>query len=330
MLPVFGENCMRLIRSQSLAVWLLLVLSILLASCSADDSQGQKLSSQRVRHAVLSADGRFALNITPQNTANLWDLKHHRLRYEWHNNRRPSPLVAGTFSADAKFAATVEAHNIALWEVDTGKTIAYWDIHDAIEQAVLGDTGYYALLGLNTGKIYYVDMFTGKSVRTFQHGSSISALALSIDSRYALSGADDHKAVLWNVQTGETIRTFAHNAPIRMVALSNHNQYALTYASGELKIWQLHTGELVRTLPLTETLVAGQFAVADNYIALATETRKIMVWNINTGEIFAQWQLDNTTHSDPILALAFVEGDEKLIAEDAAGKLYQKTLKLHP
>jgi len=50
---------------------------------------------------------------------------------------------------------------------------------------------------------------TVNSIRTFQHISTVSSVAFSPDARTALSGTGEEGAMkLWNVQTGEEIRTF--------------------------------------------------------------------------------------------------------------------------
>lgn len=322
---------LRHVETNSLWLSFILMALIILTSCGANETKGQKLTESGVNYATISRDGRYILNVSDTNAANLWDLSENRLVYEWHNNNKSSTqLTLSAISPDGKFAATVEPHNIALWNIKTGKTVAYWEIQAKINTAVVGDNGYYALLGLDNGKIYYVDMFTGKSVRTFQQKKPISSIALSADSRYALSGSEDHKAALWNVQTGENLKFFEHDKPIKLVALSPNNEYAMTYANAEeLNIWRIPSGKLLRKLSIKNMrVIASQFANNDRILATATDDRKIILWNVETGEVVDKWQLKKDNVTNAIRAIAFTKNDSKLISEDAAGVIYQKSIRL--
>lgn len=315
-------------NQQQQSMWLSFILLIMtiLASCGMNETKGQKLTADRVDFATISGDGRYLLNVSSKNAANLWDLKNKQLIYEWHNNSKESKLIASAISPDVKFAATVEAHNIALWNIHSGKTVAYWEIESKINHAAVGTEGHYVLLGLDNGKVYYVDMFTGKSVRTFKQPEAISALALSNDSRYAISGSKNHQAALWNVQTGENIKVFDHKAPLTLVAMSAHNEYAMTYATdGDIHIWRIPSGKLLRTIPISKSATIAQFAQDDRILAIADQDRKIHLWNVETGEVLDQWQL-SPTQSDSIRALAITQNDSQLITEDADGKIYQKAI----
>ena len=115
---------------------------------------------------------------------------------------------------------------------------------------------------------------------------------------------------LWNANTGELIKTLTgHTSVVNSVVFSPDGN---TIASGsghwggyegkasvgkEVRLWNVHTGELIKTLtghedvvssvvfsPDGNLIVSGDWYDWDGYLSSGTWSGEIRVWNAHTGE----------------------------------------------
>jgi WD40 repeat protein len=82
-----------------------------------------------------------------------------------------------------------------------------------------------------SGSVKLFDVMTGKLAKSLEHHTRrdrVRALAFSPDRRFVLSGADDGLAKLWNVETGELLRTFEHGNNVHAGVFLPDGEHFLT------------------------------------------------------------------------------------------------------
>ena len=124
------------------------------------------------------------------------------------------------------------------------------------------------------------------SMKLKQSAPIVTSVAISPDMRYALSGSIKDTATLWDLTSAAAIRTFS--APsLRAVmglkvAFSQDGLYGMT-GGKELTIWDLSTGEEVRTTNSEGTYFIAASPDKRSVLANARGTAHMILWDINTG-----------------------------------------------
>ncbi|MBI3726182.1 hypothetical protein HY251_19810, partial [bacterium] len=82
----------------------------------------------------------------------------------------------------------------------------------------------------------------------WKHASHVHSLSVSADGKRAVSGGEDGNLVLWEVPSGRELRTIENGASVYACAISPDGRLALTGSGAIVKLWDLETGKLVRSL----------------------------------------------------------------------------------
>ena len=183
-----------------------------------------------VTSVFLSADGRYALSGSDDNTLRLWEVSGgHCLRtFKGHTSQVNSVFL----SADGRYALSGSDDNtLRLWEVSSGHCRRTFEGHtQGVESVSLSADGRYALSGSGDNTLRLWEVSSGHCLRTFEgHTSQVTSVFLSTDGRYALSGSGDNTLRLWEVSSGHCLRTFeGHTQEVTSVSLSADGRYALS------------------------------------------------------------------------------------------------------
>lgn len=204
-----------------------------------------------------------------------------------------------------------------LWDISTGQLIRTFIGHSGyISSVAYSPDGQRGLSGggdleSNSSEMKLWNLSTGEIIRTFTgHSSYVDSVAYSPDGQRALSGAfsPDSTMKLWDISTGELIHSFMGGELIKVfdhyeswivtsVAFSPNGQMALSGGShfdssyellftGEMFLWNLSTGELIRSF---KGYSEGARSVAfspDGQTALSGyQGGTIKLWNLSTGEV---------------------------------------------
>ena len=125
------------------------------------------------------------------------------------------------------------------------------------------------------------------SMKLKQSAPIVTSVAFSPDMRYALSGTIKDTATLWDLTSAAAITTFrapyAHLGPGLQVAFSQDGLYGMTL-SKELTLWDLPTGQEVRTIADTNTNGIYSIAVSPDKRSILTqgEHPRMILWDMNT------------------------------------------------
>jgi len=254
---------MRLFQNRAIIVW---SMAILMASIAMPGSSTvhaeekpeifvQMGHSDGVSSVAFSADGRYAVSGSHDNTIKLWEVSTGR---EIRTFQDSSFISSVAFSPDGKSILAGNLDNLLkLWDISTGTEIRRFQGHtSAVNSVAFSPDGRYALSGSDDKTLKLWESATGKEVRTFKgHASWFSdkgevfSVAFSPDGKYAVSGSKDKTAKLWEIATGKEIRTFkGHSGTVHSVAFSPDGMHVLSASEDDtLRLWEIATGREVRS-----------------------------------------------------------------------------------
>lgn len=278
--------------------------------------------------AALSDDGQFAVVSSIQDGVAFWDLKQNALKYQWQHQQDSENLVFSlAISHNNSHVLTADQHTYALWSTETGKNIGFWQLDEAtVRDVAVANNGTHMLIGKSNGGVQHITLETGRRLEFLGHSERINSVALSPNGRYALTGGNDYKAHLWDTQSAQIIYSFSHPSRVTKVALDPTGRYAFTADSQDLaQIWDIQTGKLVSALQFTarqQVFSAVRFSTDGKYLATGAPTRKLALWDVQTGLEVQRWLVSVRPGSRPdssvVHAVAFLNTTQ-LISESSSG-----------
>lgn len=142
------------------------------------------------------------------------------------------------------------------------------------------------------------------------HSARVFSVAISPDGQTFASGGEDGEIRLWNLDTGELIRSLDRHETIkqwhphtgeRLNVLEEWKDSSLVFsitfspdsqilvigsAHGKIKLWNLETGELLRSLEGHSENVNSITISSDGQILVSgSGNGEIKLWNLRTGEL---------------------------------------------
>ena len=137
------------------------------------------------------------------------------------------------------------------------------------------------------------------SMKLTQSAPWVRSVAFSPDMRFALSGSAKGTATLWDLTSAAAVRTFsAPHVSVWFglkVAFSQDGLYGMT-GGKELTIWDLSTGEEVRTIE-QDTIFIAVSPDKRSILTGASDPRVHMtLWDMNTGSVIKKFKDPNKTY----------------------------------
>tara|TARA_Y100000992_G_C21237775_1_gene479080 strand:- start:138 stop:1223 length:1086 start_codon:yes stop_codon:yes gene_type:complete len=191
-----------------------------------------------------------------------------------------------------------------------------------VDTACVTPDGKY-LLTLASNKFIKWSLEKGTRVCTVVEKDYMRSMCVTPDGMYVVTGSRDNKARMWNVQTPSDttqamfapqphidghrlVRTFeGHSGTVTSVCVTPDGNYLVTGSSDKTsRVWNLHNGELVRTLRgrrsgevVTVCLTPDGKRVVTTSLGLVTNTDTARVWKLDSGELLGVFDLGCHTDS---------------------------------
>ena len=261
-------------------------------------------------------------------------------------------ILSVAISPDSKIVASNNNEAIKLWHQQTGREIATLKGHKSRVNAIVispvsveTPQGFGKILasGSEDKTIKIWNLTTKKEIRTITgHSDSVHTLAISPDGKILASGSNDKTIKLWDLQTGREIRTLrGHSSWVRSVAISSLNADSgnekhpnrKILASGStdktIKIWDLSTGKLIRTLKghtqsVTSVAIAPSLKGSDSTVISGSADRSVKIWNLFTGQLIHSLE----GHATSITSLAINPANRSANNKTFASGSTDKTIKI--
>lgn len=204
-----------------------------------------------VAEIVFSADGRFAISVSRDHSAQLWDAQTgQRLGSPLEH---PQSVWFANFSSDNQFVLTSSSDGVVReWDIATGRLTGRqlqhpytpWEAEfSADNELVLTGCGPSAG-SFGEARLWKINSATNE-FGALRHFGAVAAVAWSPDQQLVLTGSFDHTAQLWSTQTCQPVNSpLVHRDKVWDVAFSPDGQIALTASDDRTaRLWDVRTGK---------------------------------------------------------------------------------------
>jgi len=261
-----------------------------------------------VSHVGFSADGRYALSISVNQTITVWEVESGR-KIRTFSETFWSRGDA-TFSPDGRSILAVKLSEekiyLQLLDVASGQEVRSLDVGSRVEDMVdalaFSKDGHYLLFSQRYS-LGLLDLNTWTVVRSYaRNAATINSLAFSPDGTQVLAGhdyldfdlmkagQDSQNLQLWDVAVGRKVRTMqGHAASVLFTQFSRDGRHLFS-AGRHVKIWEAASGRLIRRFPEKDDKTDAVWAVSQDgrtfvRASASIDRRKLELWNAETGEL---------------------------------------------
>jgi WD40 repeat protein len=243
--------------------------------------------SREVYCVAMSADGRWAVSASQDDTLKVWDLESgHELRTLAGHS---APVHGVARSADGRRAVSASMDNtLKVWDLETGCEMRTLVGHSRwVWGVALSADGRRAVSASADATLKVWDLESGDELRTLKgHSHMVHGVALSADGRRAVSASFDNTLKVWDLEQGRELRSLGgHSSWVNGVAVSADGRRAVSASYDRtLKVWDLETGRELRTLSGHSDSVYGVALSANGRRAVsASSDKKLKVWDVESG-----------------------------------------------
>lgn len=218
---------------------------------------------------------------------------------------------AVAFTPDGKHLVTGEADgSVRLWLVDGGVLVGALDgqHEDLVQSLVVTPDGSRAATGAKDGTVGLWDLRERRAQALIPaHVAGVAgvwSVALDREGTRVLSVADNSSVVLTDIETGEKLAGFGTGTWTSGCCLIGDGERAVTSdGDGELKIWSLPEGKLLRAIRAHKGFVDRVAAVGGSRVISASRDGTARVWDIDR-----QSEAELEGHDAPVLGVAVSAG----------------------
>lgn len=152
------------------------------------------------------------------------------------------------------------------------------------------------------------------------HKKSARAVAFDAAGRVLFSGGN--KIKVWDVRTGNRLYTLGHTSAVHCIAVSGDGKLLASGSNdGKIKLWDLETGALVRSLTGHQRGIQALAISPDSQqLVSASQDAKLGIWDLDRGHLVTLL----AAHSDVITSLA-MNGEGNLLitgSRDRTAKIW--------
>ena len=280
---------------------------------------------RRVVGVAMTGDGSRVLAVNGRGRIRVWDAAGGRLVRQV--RRHPGPLGLVAVNPDGTRAVSGSPDGmVRVWDLTADDPVRTLEGHIGWVHAVaVSADGQRVVSGGSDETVRVWDLGAqGQARDGGAHNAAVGAIASSADGTRAVSGDYDATLLVWDVPARERLHRLRQGAgAVRAVAMSADGRWAVSAGDVEdepAKLWDLGTGEAVRTL-------TGQLSAAasdDGTRAITGDTKgTLRVWDLPAGELVHTLE----GHAGRVWAVAMSASGERAVsgADDQTLALWDAT-----
>lgn len=259
-----------------------------------------------VNSVVYSPDGKYLATVSDDKIVRLWEADSgqdvFRIDHEGHVN-------VVVFSQDGKYLATASDDNTGgVWEVVTGQEVSRMTHEGCVYAAAFSQNGSYLATASkdNTTRVWKVS--TGQEVSRINHESDVNVIAFSQDGKYVAAG-NEYYIKVWKLETCKAVfaidqyyyKGMVESYLIEDIAFSSDgNHLATANRDGTAKLWNVVTGDLIKTMSHEGRVITVLFNSNGTQLATICDDNTTSVWAIDTGR-----EVLRMNHEDRVNTIVF-------------------------
>lgn len=235
-----------------------------------------------ISSTALNADGTRLATVDSQGQVKVCDTANGSLVSAVNLGPLSIPLSLAYLTAPDRWVVTAGSQlHVLQFELPPGLDVA---VGTAAPRAhALSGDGRLLAVADQAEAVRVVQLIDGAVKHTFAiAGSAANALAFTVDGARLLSGGEDGRVRVHHLTSGGTLVIEGQGAPITSLdPLGRTNVAAVGDRSGQIKLWNLADGSLVRELAKQPSAVRQLTAYEDRELYSMTEGESVVVrWNI--------------------------------------------------
>ena len=247
-----------------------------------------------LRSVAVSMDGRHVAT-AGRSGAYIWGLEEGTVRHRFEGEGGNAPALV--FSPDSRVLLSAgDSRVIRAWDVESGTMLRGFSGHQGeiqdLEFAPDGRT-FVSASADNTARVWSLE--TGEPLRRVHvPGVFIDAAAFTPDGTRLVTttSSPSERIRLWDLATESTIRTFADHATfVPDLGFVRSGHLVTAGDDSAVRVWDVDTGELVRTLNGASQGIAGMAVAPDSRtVIVGGGDGRVMAWDTETGEVLGELQ----------------------------------------
>ena len=232
--------------------------------------------------AEFSADGKWVVTASVDETARVWSSRNGELRTP--PLKHEAGVLHAEFSLDGTRILTACRDGTAkIWNAESGERISALRHGGIVEHAVFSPDGRRVATAGSDSTARLWDAQSGQPIhRPWKHRDSVKRVCFSPDGRRVVTGGLDRAARIWDAETGEAVTPFfIHKEPIVEVSFSSDGQYVVTASDDNTsRVWDASNGAPA-TPPLlhNNVVVHAEFSSTDRLLTASTDGT-VRVWEL--------------------------------------------------
>ncbi len=282
-----------------------------------DLASEQRLRTFEAHSAAVSAVAMspVGLLLTIDSKARLWDFASGRLARSLDERSGRSAM----FSSDGSRLALSSYGSVELWDIASGHSIR--DMKTPSDSMAFAQDGARLLAAGRDGAIEAWDAASGEQVETFRAGSgqgdsggAQGSATLSPDGTRLLLGPDkDRTLQVWDLTSKQLIKAFGGSTTefLQSAAFSpDRSQLSTGHIDGALRLWEVGTGRLIRTLWHTKSVQAVVFSRDGSRLLSGSGDGTVKLWDTAAGQLIRSFE----GHSSSVRSVAFSPDEKRVIS----------------
>lgn len=249
------------------------------------------------RYIVTASNNIDALGRSTSNTAMIWDATGDRELPTLSGHT--DAIYAAAYSPNQRYVATASQDGTTrIWDANSGQSLSTLKGHSrGVDGVAWSPDGRTVATASQDGTVKIWDSANWQELLTLRgHTDIVRSVEYSPDGRSILTAGDDSTVRVWDATTGqELFKLCCHTAAVYSAVYNSDGSLIVTVSlDGSIKIWDAATGKTLHQFQDTvdansqgspgfgsPVLSSATWSKDSRYIAIASSTGKVLVWDVN-------------------------------------------------